>query len=69
MISVPSPVRTIDHGDQLNIVVMIIISPIKFGRGGRARLAKLATNHHVAVRGNKVCIPRARAIVRLCVRS
>lgn len=51
------------------MVVIIITSPIRFGRGGNAKLARLATNHHVAVRGNSICIPRARAIVRLWVRS
>lgn len=69
MINVPNPVSTIDQGDQLNIVVIIIISPIKLGRGGKARLARLAMNHQVAVSGNSICIPRASAIVRLCVRS
>ena len=55
--------------DQLNMVVMIISSPIRLGRGGRARLAKLATNHQVVIRGRIICIPRARSMVRLCVRS
>lgn len=57
------------HGDQLNIAVMIRISPIKLGRGGRARLARLAVNHHTAVKGRIICIPRAKIIVRLWVRS
>lgn len=69
MIRVPSPVRTRVQGDQLNMVVMIITSPIRLGSGGSARLAKLAINHHVAVRGNSICMPRARTMVRLCVRS
>lgn len=48
---------------------MIISSPIRFGSGGSARLARLAMNHHTAVSGKIICSPRARIIVRLCVRS
>lgn len=44
-------------------------SPIKLGSGGSARLARLAMNHHTAVRGKITCSPRARTIVRLWVRS
>lgn len=69
MIRVPAPVKTSVHGDQLNIAVMMKSSPIRFGRGGRARLARLAMNHHVAVKGKIICRPRARIIVRLWVRS
>lgn len=57
------------HGDQLKRVVMIMSSPIKFGRGGSARLAKLAINHHIAVSGKIIWSPRARIIVRVWVRS
>lgn len=57
------------QGDQLNMVVIIIISPIRLGSGGSARLARLATNHQVAVRGRSICRPRDRRRVRLCVRS
>lgn len=63
------PVKARVHGDQLNIAVMIRSSPIRLGRGGSARFARLARNHHVAVRGKIICKPRARIIVRLCVRS
>lgn len=59
------PVKANVHGDQLNNAVMIISSPIKLGRGGRARLARLAINHQVAIRGRIICNPRARSIVRL----
>lgn len=69
MISVPRPVSKIVHGDQLNSVVIIMSSPIRFGRGGSARLARLAINHQAAVRGKIICNPRARIIVRLWVRS
>ena len=69
MIKVPAPVRTRVHQDQLNRDEMIISSPIRFGRGGSARLARLARNHQVVIRGRAICNPRARIIVRLCVRS
>lgn len=48
---------------------MITSSPIRFGRGGRARFARLAINHQVVIRGRTICSPRARIIVRLWVRS
>lgn len=66
---VPAPVRARVHQDQLNKEVIIISSPIKFGRGGRARLARLAINHQAAIRGRAIWRPRARIIVRLWVRS
>lgn len=65
----PEPVSAIVRGDQLKIDEMIIISPMRLGRGGRARLARLATNHQVVISGKITCMPRARTIVRLCVRS
>lgn len=55
--------------DQLNREVIIISSPIRLGRGGRARFAKLAINHQHVIKGRIICIPRARTIVRVCVRS
>lgn len=67
--SVPAPVRISVHGDQLNIAVMITSSPIRFGSGGSARFARFEINHQVAVNGKIICSPRARIIVRLCVRS
>lgn len=69
MISVPSPVRAIVHQDQLNREVMIINSPMRLGRGGSARLARLAMNHQAVMRGRAICRPRASSMVRLCVRS
>lgn len=69
MIRVPAPVRIRVQGDQLNIVVIIISSPIRLGRGGSARFAKLAMNHQVAVNGKIIWRPRASTMVRLWVRS
>lgn len=65
----PVPVRMMVQGDQLNKEEMMVNSPIRFGKGGSARLARLAINHQVAVSGKIICNPRARIIVRLCVRS
>lgn len=67
--SVPAPVMASVHGDQLNIAVMMTSSPMRFGSGGSARFAKLEINHQVAVSGKIICSPRAKIIVRLCVRS
>lgn len=63
------PKRMMDGFDQENREVVIISSPIKLIVGGRARLARLATIHHVAIRGNTICSPRAIIIVRLWIRS
>lgn len=51
------------------MAVIIKSSPNRLGNGGRAKLAKLAINHQMAVRGRIICNPRARIIVRLWVRS
>lgn len=69
MISVPMPVKISVHQDQLNRDVMIMSSPIRLGKGGKARLAREPRNHHVAIKGRAICNPRARTKVRLCVRS
>lgn len=69
MIRVPAPVRITVHQDQLNREAMIISSPIRFGSGGRAKLARLAVNHQVVMSGKIICRPRASTIVRLWVRS
>lgn len=69
MISVPNPVSAMVHQDHANNEVIIINSPIKLGSGGRARLARLAINHQVAISGSAICKPRARRSVRLCTRS
>lgn len=65
VIRVPAPVRARVHQDQLKRETIIISSPMRLGRGGRARLARLAINHHVVIRGSAICSPRARTIVRL----
>lgn len=69
MIRVPNPVSIMVHGDQLKVEEIIANSPIRFGRGGRARLAKEAINHQVPISGRIICTPRASNIVRLWVRS
>jgi len=63
------PRRMIVGFDQENREVTIINSPIKLIVGGRARLARLAIIHHVAIRGSTVCRPRAMINVRLWIRS
>lgn len=69
MIKVLVPVKIIVHWDQLSREEMIISSAIKLGRGGRARLARLAINHQAAIRGKIVFRPRVSNKVRLWVRS
>lgn len=69
MIKVPTPVNRSVHCDQLNRAVIIINSAIELGIGGSARLARLAISHQVVIKGSAICRPRARTIVRLCVRS
>jgi len=69
VISIPAPVKIRVHGDQLIKEVMIISSAIRLGSGGRARLARLAKNHQVVIRGRAICRPRANIRVRLWVRS
>lgn len=63
------PSKIMDGFDQENMEVVIISSPIKLIVGGRARFARLAKIHHVAIRGNTICRPRAMIIVRLWMRS
>lgn len=64
-----APSRMIDGLDQENREIVIISSPIRLIVGGRARLARLARIHQVAIKGNTVCKPRAMIIVRLWIRS
>lgn len=63
------PSRIIDGLDQENMEIVITSSPTRLIVGGRARLAKLAMIHHVAIRGKTICRPRAMIIVRLWMRS
>lgn len=64
-----APRRMIDGLDQENRETVIISSPIRLIVGGRARLARLARIHQVAIKGNTICRPRAIIIVRLWIRS
>lgn len=61
--------RIMEGLDQENVAITINSSPIRLTRGGRARLARLANSHHVAINGKIVCRPRAIIIVRLWIRS
>lgn len=65
----PAPVSARVHQDQFNSEEIIINSPIRLGRGGRARLASAAMNHQAVIRGRAICSPRASTIVRVWVRS
>lgn len=65
MIKMLVPRRIIDVLDQENSEIVIISSPIRLIVGGRARLARLAIIHQVAIRGKTICRPRAIIIVRL----
>lgn len=65
MIKMLVPRRIIDVLDQENSEIVIISSPIRLIVGGRARLARLAMIHQVAIRGKIICRPRAMIIVRL----
>lgn len=65
----PAPVIARVQGDQLYRAVIIMSSPVRFSRGGRARLARLAMNHQAAIRGRATCRPRVRIRVRVCSRS
>lgn len=64
-----APIRIIVMLDQENADMTTNSSPSRLIVGGRARLARLANSHHIAIRGRSVCRPRARIIVRLWVRS
>lgn len=66
---VPVPVRRRVHQDQLIREIIIISSPMRLGKGGRARLARFEINHHDAIRGRAAWRPRASSIVRVWVRS
>lgn len=58
-------IRIIEGFDQENIDITINSSPKRLIRGGRARLAKPASSHHVAISGKTICRPRAMIMVRL----
>lgn len=63
------PVRIMVKVDQLNRVIMIVNSAIRFVVGGRAMFVRLASSHHVAIRGRRGCRPRVSRRIRLWVRS
>lgn len=63
------PMRIIEKLDQENSDIVINSSPIRLIDGGRAKLAKLATSHKVAISGKIICRPRAMIMVRLWIRS
>lgn len=63
------PIRTIVMLDHEKEATTTNSSPIKLMVGGRARFARLASNHQAAIKGRMVCRPRARIIVRLWTRS
>lgn len=67
--NIAMPVKISVRFDQLNRVVMIISSAIRFVVGGSAMLVKLANSHQVAMRGRMGCRPRVSRRMRLCVRS
>lgn len=58
-------IRAMEGFDQENVAITINSSPIRLIRGGKARLARLANSHHVAISGKIICRPRAIIIVRL----
>lgn len=62
-------VRMMEGLDQENVDMIMNSSPIRLIKGGRARLARLASSHHVAISGKIICRPRAMIIVRLWIRS
>lgn len=63
------PIRIMVMLDHENDVITTNNSPIRLIVGGKARLVRLASNHHAAISGRSVWSPRARIIVRLWVRS
>lgn len=63
------PSRMMVMLDHENEAITTNSSPTKLIVGGRARLVRLASNHHAAINGKSICKPRARIIVRLWIRS
>lgn len=60
-----NPIRMIEKFDQEKSDMIMNSSPMRLIDGGRARLVRLAINHHVAMRGKSICNPRVIIIVRL----
>lgn len=59
------PMRIIEKLDQENSDIVMNNSPIRLIDGGRAKLARLATSHQVAISGKIIWRPRAIIMVRL----
>lgn len=69
VIKAPNPIKIKERGAQLKAEVRIKSSPVKLGRGGIAKFASAVINHQVAIKGNRICSPRIKIIVRVRVRS
>ncbi len=65
MITVLVPSRMMEKCDHENDEIITVSSPRRLIVGGKARLAKLASSHHVHISGRINCSPRAKIIVRL----
>lgn len=63
------PMRAMETEDHENVAITTNSSPIRLIVGGKARFVRLASNHQAAIRGRRVCNPRARIMVRLWTRS
>lgn len=59
------PIRIIEKLDQEKRDIAMNSSPTRLIDGGRAKLVRLATSHHVAINGKIICSPRAIIMVRL----
>lgn len=69
MIRTLVPIRIMVRFDHEKDAITMRSSPKRLIVGGRARLVRLASSHHAAIRGRTVCSPRANSIVRLWIRS
>lgn len=64
-----APVRMIVMLDHEKEAKIMNSSPIRLIVGGSAKLVKLASSHHIVIKGRIDCRPRAKSIVRLWIRS
>ena len=69
MITMFVPMRMMVRFDHEKVDMIMSSSPIRLMIGGRARFARHASSHQVAISGRKICGPRARIMVRLWIRS
>lgn len=58
-------IRIMVRLDHEKDAMMMRSSPRRLMVGGRARLVRLVSSHHAAIKGRTVCSPRANSIVRL----